>query len=348
MPTAATRTTDVIARPSPAQADAWAATVVAAVTRPYPWAAQHTVTGPDDVDVTPTRLHPAFHGSYDWHSCVHMLWSGLTLLGLPGEPLDADAAAALSALLDERLTPDNVAAEAALLARRPSFERPYGWAWALQLTAAAATSPHPHAPRWSAALAPLERVLSERFASWLPGLPLPVRVGTHQNTAFALALTRDAAVDLGRTDLITAVDAAARGWFGDDRGYPISWEPGGHDFLSAGLSEAVLMARVLGPDAAAAWLSDFLPGLGREGDPIFDVPVGGDATDGQLAHLLGLALSRAWHLRELAPLLDADAAARIAATTPGQIERVAAAITEGDFMATHWLVSFALKAQLAG
>ena len=117
MPTAATRTTDVIARPSPAQADAWAATVVAAVTRPYPWAAQHTVTGPDDVDVTPTRLHPAFHGSYDWHSCVHMLWSGLTLLGLPGEPLDADAAAALSALLDERLTPDNVAAEAALLAR---------------------------------------------------------------------------------------------------------------------------------------------------------------------------------------------------------------------------------------
>ena len=89
-------------------------------------------------------------------------------------------------------------------------------------------------------------------------------------------------------------------------------------------------------------------GLGREGDPIFDVPVGGDATDGQLAHLLGLALSRAWHLRELAPLLDADAAARIAATTPGQIEHVAAAITEGDFMATHWLVSFALKAQLAG
>lgn len=334
------------ARPTPDQAQAWAGTVVAAVRRPYPWAAQHTVTGPDDVDVTPTRLHPAFHGSYDWHSCVHMLWSGVTLLGLPGRPLDAGAAAALTALLDERLTPDAVAAEADLLRRRPSFERPYGWAWALQLVAAAATSPHPHAPRWATALAPLGDVLAQRFADWLPGMPLPVRVGTHQNTAFALALARDAALDLGRGDLVGAIDAAATRWFGADRAYPIAWEPGGHDFLSAGLSEAVLMARVLGPDAAG-WLADFLPGLAREGDPVFAAPVGADAADGQLAHLLGLALSRSWHLRELAGLLDADAAGRIAARTEPEVERVTREIVEGDFMATHWLVSFALKAELA-
>lgn len=319
-----------------------------AVRRPYPWAAQHTVTGPEDVDVTPSRLHPAFHGSYDWHSCVHMLWSGVTLLGLPCAPLGAATATAVARLLDERLTRENVAVEAALLARRPSFERPYGWAWALQLVAAAASSSHAHAPVWSDALAPLEHVLLTRFTSWLPSMPLPVRVGTHQNTAFALGLARDAALELAHTDLVARIDAAALRWFGADHDYPIAWEPSGHDFLSAGLSEAVLMARVLGSEAATVWLAGFLPGLGREDDPLFSTPVGDDATDGQLAHLLGLALSRAWHLRELAPLLPSEAAARIAERTPGQIDQVAGAITDGDFMATHWLVSFALAAQLAG
>lgn len=334
------------AGPSAAQATAWARTVVAAVRQPYPWAAQHTVTGPDDVDVTPARLHPAFHGSYDWHSCVHMLWSGVTLLDLPGEPVAPDAAEALTALLDERLTPGAVAAEAAMIRRRPSFERPYGWAWALQLAAAAAASERADAHRWSAALAPLADVLAERFTAWLPGLPLPVRVGTHQNTAFALTLARDAAVTLRRDALVAAIDDRARAWFATDRDYPIAWEPGGHDFLSAGLSEAVLMKRVLGPDAEG-WLAAFLPGLAREDDPLFEVPVGVDPSDGQLAHLLGLALSRAWHLRELAPLLDADASARIGRRTAGQVADVADRITGGDFMATHWLVSFALKAELA-
>ena len=35
-----------------APADAWAATVVAAVGTTYPWASQHVVTGPDDVDAS--------------------------------------------------------------------------------------------------------------------------------------------------------------------------------------------------------------------------------------------------------------------------------------------------------
>lgn len=333
-------------RPTPTQARAWAKTVVAAVRQQYPWAAQHTVSGPDDVDATPTRLHPAFWGSFDWHSCVHMLWSGVTLLGLPGEPLDADAAAEVTALLDERLTPEAVAFEAKTLRRRPSFERPYGWAWGLQLVAAASTSPVAGADRWSAALAPLGDALAELFMSWLPGMPMPVRVGTHANSAFALALSRDAALDLGRGDLVAVIDDTARSWFGADRGYPISWEPGGHDFLSAGLCEAVLMQRVLGSDAGD-WLADFLPGLSRDGDPIFTMPSGLDASDGHLAHLLGLVLSRAWHLRELAPLLDAGASARIAQLTEPEVARVADEITDGDFMATHWLVSFALKAELA-
>ena len=125
--------------PSPSRATAWAGTVVSAVRQEYPWAAQHTVIGPHDVDVTPTRLHPAFYGSFDWHSCVHMLWSAVTLLDLPGEPVEASSAEALTSLLDERLTPKNLAVEVEMLRRRPTFERPYGWAWALQLVVAASS-----------------------------------------------------------------------------------------------------------------------------------------------------------------------------------------------------------------
>ncbi len=334
--------------PSPSRATAWAGTVVSAVRQRYPWAAQHTVTGPGDVDVTPTRLHPAFHGSFDWHSCVHMHWSGLTLLDLPGAPVESQAAEALTALLDERLTAAHIAVEAELLRRRPSFERPYGWAWGLQLAAAAHTSPRARARGWAEALTPMREVLVARFRAWLPGMPLPVRAGVHSNTAFALTLARDAACALGEEELLSLIDERALAWFADDRDYPIAWEPDGHDFLSAALSEAVLMRRVLGHDAARDWLAGFLPGLAREDDPLFEVPAtDADPTDGQLAHLLGLALSRAWHLRELAHLLDEEARVRVRDRTRLQIERVAGAITTGDFMATHWLVSFALKADLA-
>ncbi|MDO5535250.1 MAG: DUF2891 family protein [Propionibacteriaceae bacterium] len=326
-----------------AHAEGWARTVVAAVTQTYPWAAQHTVTGPEDTDATPQRLHPAFHGSFDWHSCVHMLWSGLTLLAEASDHLTPGTRDDLVALLDERLTSANLDAEVELLRRRPGFERPYGWAWALQLVAAADASGN---PTWAEATQPLGVLLTERFAAWLPTLHAPVRHGVHSNTAFALLLARDAADAVGSPTLIEVVDAHARQWFGADRGYPIAWEPSGHDFLSPGLAEAVLMQRVLPADDFRDWVGAFLPSLADEGDPLLGAPTGVDATDGQAAHLLGLALSRAWHLRELAPVLDRGASDRIADASAAQVAAVASEITDGDFMATHWLVSFALKAAL--
>lgn len=328
-----------------AHADAWGRTVVEAVGRTYPWAAQHTVTGPDDTDVTPQRLHPAFHGSYDWHSCVHMLWSGLTLLESDG--LSDHTRAALVALLDERLQPAHTAAEADVVRRRRTFERPYGWAWLLRLAAAARTSAHPRADAWDAALTPVADAVLEHLAAWLPALTHPVRHGVHSNTAFALGLAHDAAGPLGRADVAGLIGERALAWFGGDRDYPVAWEPSGHDFLSPALSEATLMRRVLDAEAFAAWLQGFVPGLGGVDDPLLTVAEPGDTTDGQAAHLLGLALSRAWHLRELAPFLAPDAAARVRDAATRQAGSAASAITTGDFMATHWLVSFALGAERA-
>lgn len=329
-----------------AHADAWGRTVVAAVGRTYPWAAQHTVTGPGDTDATPQRLHPAFHGSFDWHSCVHMLWSGLTLLVSDG--LGDDTRAALLGLLDERLQPAHTAVEADVLRRRRTFERPYGWAWLLRLAAAARTSTHPRSGAWDAALTPVADAVLDHLVAWLPALTHPVRHGVHSNTAFALGLAHDAAGPLGRADVAGLIDERARAWFGTDRDYPVAWEPSGHDFLSPALSEAALLRRVLDAEAFAAWLQGFLPGLGSVDDPLLTIAQPGDTTDGQAAHLLGLALSRAWHLRELAPFLEPDAATRVREAATRQAGSAASAITTGDFMATHWLVSFALGAELAG
>ena len=39
----------------------WAKTIIDGLNRPFPWGSAHQSSGPDDVDVTPWRLHPAFH-----------------------------------------------------------------------------------------------------------------------------------------------------------------------------------------------------------------------------------------------------------------------------------------------
>lgn len=314
----------------------------------YPWAPGHVVTGPDDTDVTPRRLHPAFHGALDWHSCVHMQWSLVTLVTRYADLLPEAEVLAARALLDERLTVANVAVEVEYLRARPGFERPYGWAWAAQLVAATRELDlrEDQAHGWSAALAPLGDLIAEQVVAWLPRQAYPVRHGKHQNDAFALLLLRDAYRRLGRDDVVEASERAARDWFGDDGPAPTAQEPGGSDFLSPALTEALLMTEVIEDEhRARRWLARVLPGLGAgEHDHLLEVPIVLDPTDGQGAHLLGLALSRAWALRSLAPWLEGPAAERLRAGADAQEDAVLDAITDGDFMATHWLVSFALLA----
>lgn len=314
----------------------------------YPWAPGHVVTGPDDTDVTPQRLHPAFHGALDWHSCVHMQWSLVTLVTRYADLLPEAEVLAARALLDQRLTVAKVAVEVEYLRARPGFERPYGWAWAAQLVAATRELDlrEDQAHGWSAALAPLGDLIAEQVVAWLPRQAYPVRHGKHQNDAFALLLLRDAYRRLGRDDVVEASERAARDWFGDDGPAPTAQEPGGSDFLSPALTEALLMTEVIEDEhRARRWLARVLPGLGAgEHDHLLEVPIVLDPTDGQGAHLLGLALSRAWALRSLAPWLEGPAAERLRAGADAQEDAVLDAITDGDFMATHWLVSFALLA----
>lgn len=330
---------------------AWSRVAREATGTAYPWAPGHLVTGPEDTRVVPEELHPAFHGSLDWHSCVHMLWSLTRLLRGYAEELGAAEAQAAAELLSERLDADKIAVEVDYLRERPSFERPYGWAWAAQLGASCAElsheKTHEDAPGWAAAVEPLVDVVAELVLAWLPRQTYPVRHGKHQNDAFALTLLIDAYGRLGRDDVVTACRERALTWLGDDVEAPTAWEPGGTDFLSPALTEAVLVRRVFPPADFAAWLDRFLPGLGEgRHEHLLAVPEVVDPADGQYAHLLGLALSRAWQLREIAEVLDdADRAARVREGADRQEAAVVEAITEGHFMATHWLVSFGLLAR---
>jgi hypothetical protein len=333
-------------------AAAWAEVAVRVLRTEYPYAAHHMSYGPDDVDVTPQRLHPAFHGSLDWHSSAHMQWSLVRLLTLAPDALAADEVGdAARGLLDERLTSSALSTEAAYLRAHPSFERPYGWAWAAALAAAVRECPEPAAPRWSAALAPVADAVSDLVLSWLPRQAYPVRHGVHANSAFAMVLLLDAYQALGRTDVVDAVRSRAMDWFGEDADYQTRWEPSGSDFLSPALCELSLMRRVLPPDRFPQWARAFLPGLLRGARPeLLTVPRVEDRTDGHLVHLFGLALSRAWQLREVATALEPlvpDGVAGVRAAADAQVSAVLPEVTGGDFMSTHWLVSFGILAETA-
>ncbi|MBP2331100.1 hypothetical protein JOF56_011485 [Kibdelosporangium banguiense] len=268
-------------------------TAVANVRRDYPVHWTKLIHSP--ADLVPHRtLHPVFAGSYDWHSCVHQTWLAARLLRLdPGLPAADEA----RSVLTELITPENCSTEAAFFSTDAGkyWERPYGWAWLLTLDAELADSP------WS--VAPLAQVLRDRWLTWIRDARLPIRVGTHTNTAFATSLVLDAAQRRGDTELTEACTSAALRWHLDDVGYG-GFEPDAADFLSPALAEADLMRRVLDSSEFGLWLSAFLPDLADDRWTTLREPViVDDPSDPLGSHLAGLVLSRAWAWRSIAAAL---------------------------------------------
>ena len=307
------------------------------LTREYPHKLDHVLDGPEDA-ATPSQLHPIFHGSFDWHSCVHGWWQVLRLARLFPDLAEAEGVRDLAARM---LTAENFAGETAYLARPSArgFERPYGWAWALALHA----EMRRHDAAWAGHADAFAAAFAARFHDFLPLQTYPIRVGTHYNSAFAMTLARDWAVEHDSA-LVALIDARAQNWFGADRGCQ-AWEPGGDEFLSSALCEALVMSRVLGAEFPG-WFDLFLPDA-AEGRPetLFNPATVSDRSDGKIAHLDGLNLSRAWCWRAIARALGeghrVSARARETAET-----HLAAALPHvaGDYMGEHWLATFALLA----
>jgi hypothetical protein len=309
----------------------------------FPHATQQVVRGPDETS-RPRELHPAFHGAYDWHSCVHMHWLLVRLLSEVPASLDLSV---VRDTLDATLTVDAIEAEAEHLRANPGFERPYGWAWAVALAAACSRCPDPAAQAWSAALGPLTDAVEDLTLTWLDRVVAPVRYGVHANTAFGLALLHENGAALGRDRLAATIAKRAVEWFGADGGYPAGWEPSGQDFLSPALAEADLMRRVLPAEEFPGWLTAFLPNLG---DPALFTPAEvRDATDGYQAHLYGLNLSRAWHFRLLANALPADdpRTSALRETAEQHLNASLPHVSGKGFVSDHWLATYAFLALTA-
>jgi hypothetical protein len=313
------------------------------VAREYPNKLDHVLAGPEDV-AAPRDLHPIFYGSFDWHSCVHGYWLLATLLRRFPELPEAPR---IRAVFAEHFTAENAGRERAYLERPSSrgFERPYGWAWLLMLAAELSRHATDDGRAHATTLAPLTRAFVERTLAFLPKAIYPVRAGTHFNTAFALALTMEYARAMRDDHLARVCADRARAWYLDDRDCP-AWEPSQDDFLSPALIEVECMRRCLSADEHRAWLARFLPNLAaRAPATLFQPATVSDRSDGKIAHLDGLNLSRAWCWRAIAQTFDGgDPRRAIAYEAADRHLDASLPHIAGDYMGEHWLATFALLA----
>lgn len=322
---------------TPERTAAFAAIALGHVTREYPHKPDHILTSDADL-YCPRQVHPIFFGSFDWHSCVHGYWLLARIRRLYP---DLAESAAIEALFAEAFTPEKVELERRYLDLPMSrgFERPYGWAWLLMLQSELILGGGGYADR----LRPLADTLAARWCAHLPLMTYPVRVGTHANTAFALILADRYARVVQDIDMRKLMAQRARAWFGHDRRAP-AWEPDGEDFLSPTLMEALAMQRLMPRAEFETWFTSFLPDLGHGAPASLLTPVYvSDRSDGRIAHLDGLNLSRAWAMRSIAPAVS-GAVSEVLNTAAHKHLAVALDTVTGDYMGEHWLASFAALA----
>lgn len=289
----------------------------------------------------PKQLHPAFYGCFDWHSSVHGHWSLVYLL----EKFPAlENREEIIKKLQVNLSKDNIAAEVAYFSKKheKSYERTYGWAWLLQLQLELDRSKGPYAKTLAANLQPLTDLLVQRYIEFLPKLNYALRVGTHTNTAFGMALAWDYAVHANNLPLQESIRTNAFRLFKNDAGCPFAWEPSGTDFLSPCMEEIGIMQRVMPKQEFLKWLKAFAPALFKK-DFALEPGKVSDRTDGHLVHLDGLNFSRAWNFYLLSKQYPA-ALSHLKAIADAHMRYSLPAITDGNYEGEHWLASFALYA----
>ncbi|VWX59634.1 DUF2891 domain-containing protein [Sphingorhabdus sp. 109] len=327
---------------------AYARIALNCINKQYPSKISHVLNSAADV-AEPAKLTPLFYGCFDWHSAVHGHW---LLIRLWGQDLVPDMDDEIAAALAANYTAAKVAGELAYFqgADRTAFERPYGIAWFLQLTAELRDiakgegSKAEQAKLWLDRLQPLEALIVDNIKNWLPKLAYPVRLGTHNQSAFAFGLFLDWAARSGDREMTALVREKALDFHRQDRDCPMAYEPSGEDFLSSCLMVADLMRRLMNQREYAEWLSGFLPALPTDGrGDWLEMGVVKDPTDGKLVHLDGLNLSRAWALEGMASALPDDDPRRAALLASARLHGNSGeqAVRTPHYSGSHWLASFA-------
>ena len=313
------------------------------IQREYPNKPGHVMNHAGEV-VNPATIHPAFYGSFDWHSSVHGHWMLVRVLRLFPDLAEASA---IRQALHENLSKGNILAEVDYLRQpnRASFERTYGWAWLLKLAEELHIWDDRDARIWSQNVAPLAQAITDRYLDFLPKQTYPMRRGVHPNTAFGIAFALDYARTTRHSQLEELLVQRSLDYFGQDQDYPALWEPDGDDFFSRSLTEADLMRRILSAKDFARWLRGFLPDLVKnEPQSLLNPAHVSDRSDPKIVHLDGLNLSRAWCMNGIAKALPAQDPRRrvLAASSRRHAEATLPHIASGHYEGEHWLASFAV------
>ena len=292
----------------------------------------------------PKVIFPIFYGCFDWHSSVHGHWLLVRLLRVG--PPDAGWRAEAMEKLDQSFTVDKLDGELKNFARpaRGSWERPYGLAWFLQLMMELREWDAGQAKKWRTILEPLETEIVASLKEWLPKLAYPIRLGTHNQSAFAFGLMLDWARVNGDDEFERMIVERAKTFHMKDVNCPLAYEPSGEDFLSPCLMEADLMRRILNAKNFSTWLTGFLPQIPTTGSGGWLKPgIVKDASDGKLVHLDGVNSSRAWNLYNVARALPDGDRRKAALVAAAEIHAKAgvAAVSDKHYSGSHWLASFA-------
>ena len=301
----------------------------------------------------------AFYGCFDWHSAVNSTWTLVKILrmfpDLPVAPL-------IRQKLNDHLSADAVQGEVEFFKQDgdKAFERPYGWAWLLRLSAELKSWDDPDAKKWAANLDPLAKLFLERAMPYLKTLAEPIRVGTHQNTAYALKLLDEFARATHDADLQAAVAERARKFYAGDYGCAPNVEVSGSDFFSPCLLEAAIVGDVMKPREFAKWLDAFMPAPDTRAFKsltVVNMEMPGTPEElkkadmlGAKAHLVGLGVSRARAFEDIAASLppsdprvpvyraDATALARISIK----------AMYDASYEGTHWIATYIVDYLVSG
>ncbi|MGM0620978.1 MAG: DUF2891 domain-containing protein [Bacteroidota bacterium] len=297
------------------------------------------VLGDDSYLAPPRELHPVFYGCFDWHSSVH---GHRTLVTILKEFPDFEYYDEILAKLKKNITAENIQKEIEYFddEHNKNYERTYGWAWLLKLDEALREWDSPESHEMHQNLLPLVELIAEKFSGFLDKLIYPIRVGEHTNIAFGMSFAYDYARKYD-ADLAAKIEEKAKEYFLKDTNCPLTWEPGGFDFLSPCLQEAALMQKVLDENEYKKWLKDFLPGFQKNPEKFMEVAEVTDRSDGKLAHLDGLNFSRAWCLFEMGKALEnqkmIDLGEKHFNYSYGKMD-------SGEYAGAHWLASFATYA----
>jgi hypothetical protein len=294
----------------------------------------------------------SFYGCYDWHSAANSMWMMLKVLKtFPDLPVSG----LIREKLNEHLSKEAIAGEVEFFQTKEngSFERPYGWSWVMRMYEEAKTFDDKDAKNWATNLEPLAKLFAGKLPSYFDQLAAPMRVGTHQNTAFAMRQILPFAHAEAKRDLEQKIAAKAREFFLGDKNCSIAYEPSGSDFTSPCLEEASLMSKVLSKDEFKVWFDGFMPAPNSPEFVAMTREVTMAASNEELeksnmmgakAHLIGLNLFRARSLVDIANALP-DGDPRVVAyrklagfQASDGIQRM----FEAAYYGTHWMGTFAL------